>query len=439
MISALILARIHFAVTITFHIIFPAINIGLSLLIFIWEAMYLRTGDKRYYHMVRFWSKIFAMLFGMGVVTGTMMSFMFGLSFGRFSYIVGNVLGPLLSFEVLTAFFLEASFLGVMLFGWNKVGKKFHLFATGMVFFGTCLSAFWIIAANSFMQTPAGHEFANGMIYARDWVSIIFSPSMPYRLSHMLCGSFVSASLITLGISCWFLMKKKDIDVAKLCAKFSGIFLFITITLQIFLGDLHGLNTKDHQPVKLSAIEGHWEDEGESAPLVLFGIPNMQEERNDYEVKIPKLGSIILTHSMNGKITTLKSIPKDERPYVPIVFFSFRIMFGCGVVIFALATYSLYIIRKKKLETAKFFHKFALWSSPLGVIAVISGWYVTECGRQPWLIQGLIKSHEGVTMNLNPYAVIFAIGIMSLIYIVISFFLCKYIKSTLNKGMFHVN
>lgn len=452
-----ILARVYFAVAVTFHIIFPAINIGLSWLILILEGYFVKTGEVKYKKLTLFWSKIFAMLFGVGVVTGITMSFMFGLTFSKLIDFAGNILGPLLSFEVLTAFFLEASFLGVMLFGWNRVSQKMHLFATSMVAFGTTLSAFWILSANSFMQTPSGFEVKGGIMHAVNWIDAIFNPSFGWRFAHMLNGSVITASLFMFGISCYIIKRGKDVDAMKFCAKLSSSILLISSLLQVYLGDSHGLNTLKHQPSKIAAIEGHWENVDGSQPIVIFGVPNVKEERNDYEVSIPYIGSIILTHTLDGKIPALKDIKKEDRPPVSMPFYSFRIMVGLGFWFIILGLWGYSASRRDKIgicyirdltneeknsKCHRFFkpmHKFmtnaAIYSSLLGCVAIISGWYVTEIGRQPWVIYGVMRSVDALTPNLDLHSLIFGISFSSLLYIGVSIVAFLYIKNTIQKGL----
>ena len=444
------LARIYFAVAVTFHIIFPAINIGLAWIISLLEGLCLKTGKDKYLDSAKFWTKIFAMLFGVGVVTGITMSFMFGLTFSRLIDLGGNILGPLLSFEVLSAFFIEASFLGVMLFGWSKVGKKYHFASSLMVAIGATLSAFWILSANSFMQTPDGYAIENGVLIAKDWQKIIFNPSFPYRFTHMLNASFMTASMFVLGISIFKIKKNEAVEKFSLTAKLSSLILIISGILQIFLGDMHGLNTLKYQPTKLAALEGHWENElsdgkSDGQPIVLFGIPNEKEGKNDFEIAIPKLGSIILTHTLDGEIPALKDFPKDQRPPVKMPFFCFRIMVGCGLLMLFIAFWFQIAVRKSWIggvKSAKFslcgifneaMTNIAILSTPVGLIATIAGWYVTEIGRQPWVIYGVLRSKDALTSNLDLSSVIFGICFSSVVYIGVSFILLKYIFTTVKK------
>jgi len=452
-----ILARSYFAFAITFHIIFPAINIGLSWLIFIFECLNFSNKNDKYLSLCKFWTKIFAMLFGIGTVSGILMSFMFGLTFSKFIDFAGNIIGPLLTFEVLTAFFLEASFLGVMIFGRDRVSKKVHLFSTFCVAFGTFLSAFWILSANSFMQTPSGYEIKDEILHVVNWFDVIFSPSFGWRFSHMLNGSLITASLFVFGVSLYFIKKNRDVEIMQKAAKISATILMITSLLQVFLGDSHGLNTLKYQPSKIAAMEGHWYNEDGSQPIILFGIPNKESEQNDYEVKIPVLGSLILTHSLDGKIPALKDIPKSDRPPLFMPFFCFRVMVGLGILFIIIGIWGSIASRRGKIGLGHIFqltlkqkqskcHKFfapihkamlniSIYSSLLGTLAVICGWYVTEIGRQPWVIYGILRSKDSMTPNLDPYSIIFGICFTGIVYLAISIILVRYVVITIKKGL----
>ncbi len=444
------LARIYFVIAITFHIIFPTINIGLAWIISLLEGLYLKTGKEKYLDSAKFWTKIFAMLFGVGVVTGITMSFMFGLTFSKLMDTGGNILGPLLSFEVLSAFFIEASFLGVMLFGWNKVGKKYHFASSLMVAIGATTSAFWILSANSFMQTPDGYALENGILIAKDWQKIIFNPSFPYRFFHMINASIMTASMFVLGISIFKIKKNESLEKFNLTANISSLILIVSGLLQIVLGDMHGLNTLKYQPAKIAALEGHWENEihqdgSKGQPIVLFGIPNEKEQKNDFEISIPKLGSIILTHTLDGEIPALKDFPTDQRPPVKMPFFCFRIMVGSGFLMLFIALWFQVAIRKSwigwknssKSWICNMFNKIminlAIASIPLGVVATIAGWYVTEIGRQPWVVYGVLRSKDAITPNLEIASVIFGICFTSIIYLGLGLILVKYTVMTIKK------
>lgn len=393
----IILSRIQFAFTLSFHILFPTFTIGLAAYLTLWEIAWLKTGKEIYYQLCRFWTKIFALAFGMGVVSGIVLSYEFGTNFSKFSEITGNVLGPLMSYEVLTAFFLEAGFLGIMLFGWKRVTPRVHLFATLMVTIGTLLSAFWILSANSWMQTPSGYRLANGIFYVDNWWHIIFNPSFPYRLMHMVTAAFLASSFMIAGIAAWYLLKQRYMALARATFSISMAVVLILAPLQILLGDMHGLNTLKYQPLKISAMEGRWDTE-RGAPLTLFAMPDIHTETNQYAIDVPKLGSIILTHELNGEIQGLKTVPPQERPYVPIVFYSFRIMVGIGILFLLTAFTAQYLRMRNKLYTTRWFLRWCNIIAPLGFIAVITGWFTTETGRQPWIVYGLLHTKDAASI-----------------------------------------
>ncbi|MEE9290843.1 MAG: cytochrome ubiquinol oxidase subunit I, partial [Alphaproteobacteria bacterium] len=321
----LILSRVQFGFVIAFHIIFPSFTIGLASWLAVLEGQWLRTGDARYRDLYRFWTKIFAVAFGMGVVSGIVMSFQFGTNWSRFSTATGNILGPLLNYEVLTAFFLEAGFLGIMLFGWNRVGPKVHFMATLMVAAGTLVSTFWILSANSWMHTPQGYELRDGVFFPVDWFAIVFNPSFPYRLVHMVTAAYLTTAFVAVGVGAWYLVRERFIREARTMVSMGLGLIAVAAPLQIVFGDLHGLNVLEYQPAKLAAMEGHWETR-RGAPLILFAWPDAAAETNRMEIGIPRLGSLILTHDLDGEIKGLKAWPRDQRPPVAIVFWSFRVM-----------------------------------------------------------------------------------------------------------------
>jgi cytochrome d ubiquinol oxidase subunit I len=398
--SALDLARIQFGFTISFHIIFPAITIGLASYLTVLEACWLRTEKPVYRDLYHFWSKIFAVNFGMGVVSGLVMAYQFGTNWSVFSQFAGSVTGPLLTYEVLTAFFLEAGFLGVMLFGWNRVGPGLHFVSTAMVALGTLISATWILASNSWMHTPQGYQIVDGRVIPTSWFDIIFNPSFPYRLVHMSVAAFLATALLVTASAAWHLLRGRDNPGLRKMMSMGLWMVLLVAPLQAMIGDLHGLNTLKHQPAKIAAIEGHWENhEGEGVPLVVFGWPDMQQEKNHFEIAIPRLGSIVLTHTLDGKIAGLKEFPKEDRPNSTIVFWSFRIMVGLGVLMIALGLWSAWLRWRGKLWHTRAFLHFALWMGPAGVIAILAGWYTTEIGRQPWVIYGLLRTADAVSAH----------------------------------------
>ncbi len=422
--TALELARIQFAFTVSFHIIFPAISIGLASFLAVLEWRWLRTNNPIYQDLFKFWVKIFAVAFGMGVVSGVVMSYQFGTNWSEFSHFAGGVTGPLLAYEVLSAFFLEAGFLGIMLFGWGRVGRKAHFFATLMVAVGTCISMFWILSSNSWMQTPQGFSIENGIVVPQDWFAIVFNPSFPYRLAHMAIAAFMVAALLVAATAAWHLLKGRRDELIKKSFSMALWLILVLAPLQVFIGDAHGLNTLEHQPAKLAAMEGHWEtnyDEG--MPLYLFGIPDMQEERTKYAIAIPNLGSLILTHTKDGTVKGLKDFAAEDRPNATVVFWSFRIMVGLGMLMLLLALFGLWLRKGNRLYENKWFQRFALFMGPTGFIALLAGWFTTEVGRQPWVIYGVMRTKDalspvsaeqvGLTLIIFVvvYCIVFGIGI----------------------------
>jgi cytochrome bd ubiquinol oxidase subunit I len=391
------LARIQFAFTISFHIIFPAFTIGLASWLAVLEWRWLKTGNTVYKEVYRMWVKIFAVTFGMGVVSGVVMSFQFGTNWSVFSDRAGNVLGPLLGYEVLTAFFLEASFLGVMLFGWNRVSPKMHFAATIIVASGTLISAFWILSANSWMQTPQGYRVAaDGLLYPTDWLKIIFNPSFPYRFLHMVTSSYLTTAFVVGGIGAYYLRRNRHVKPARVMLGMAMIMAIFVAPLQAVMGDFHGLNTLEHQPVKVAAMEGIWETK-QGAPLKLFGWPDQEEEKTKYAIEIPKLSSLILTHDLDGEVKGLKEWPKDERPPVAWIFWSFRIMVGMGVLMILTGVTAAILFLRKKLFSKRWFQLWCMAMIPSGFVAVLAGWFVTEIGRQPYIIYGVMRTAEAVS------------------------------------------
>jgi len=395
---ALTLARIQFGFTISFHIVFPAITIGLASYLAVLEASWLKTKNTVYLDLYHFWVKLFSLCFGMGVVSGLVMAYQFGTNWSGFSSVAGSVTGPLLAYEVLTAFFLEAGFLGVMLFGWNKVGPSLHFTATLMVAVGTLVSATWILASNSWMQTPQGFELINGKVIPVDWFKIIFNPSFPYRLVHMVIGAYLATALFVVASGAWQLLRGKDnASVRKMLSM--GLWLILLLApLQVVVGDMHGLNTLKHQPAKIAAIEAHWENKGDEAtPLVLMAWPDMAQEKNHFALEIPVLGSLILRHSLTEQIPALKEFAPQDRPNATIIFWTFRIMVGLGMLMILLAMTSVWLRYKKQLYQHKPFLKFATAMGPAGLIAILAGWFTTEIGRQPWVVYGVLRTADAVT------------------------------------------
>ena len=394
---ALNLARAQFAFVVSFHIIFPAFTIGLASYLMILEGLWLKTDKPVYLRLFKYWRKIFAMAFAMGVVSGIVMSYQFGTNWSVFSDKAGPVIGPLMAYEVLTAFFLEAGFLGVMLFGMGRVSKKLHFLATIMVAFGTLLSATWILSVNSWMQTPQGFGFNEaGQFIPEDWMAIIFNPSFPYRLVHMVLAAYLTTALVVGAVGARHLLKDKaNIDARKMFSMAMWM-LAIVAPLQIFAGDLHGINTLEHQPAKVMAMEGHFESHEHGAPLYLFGIPDQDNQELKYAFGIPKASSLILKHDLNAPLPGLDTIPRENQPPVAIVFWSFRIMVGLGTLMMLFGFYSLFLRFRKKLYDKPRFLKFAVLMGPTGFIAVLAGWVTTEVGRQPFTVYGLLRTSESV-------------------------------------------
>lgn len=419
------LSRIQFGFVVSFHILFPAFTIGLASWLAFVEWRWLRTRDALWRDIYFFWLKIFAVSFGMGVVSGIVMSFQFGTNWAVLSEKAGNILGPLLSYEVLTAFFLEATFLGVMLFGWKRVSDRMHFLATCMVALGTLISTFWILSANSWMHTPAGYAIVDAGLPTwrfepASWWQVIFNPSFPYRLAHMVLAAFLTTCFVIGGVAAGYLLRGVHVEAARRMLRHAVAFAAITVPLQILAGDLHGLNVRDHQPTKLAAMEAHWHHgpAGEGVPLVVFGIPNEAAERNDYEIAIPRLGSIILTHSWDGEIQPLTAVPRAERPPVAPVFWSFRVMVGIGMLMLMLVAASAWAWwRGHLVERARWVWRGWQAMTLSGFVAILAGWYVAEIGRQPYVVYGLLRTSEAgsavstasVWTSLVAFVVVYAI------------------------------
>lgn len=396
--DALLLARIQFGFTVSFHIVFPGLTIGLASYLAVLEGLWLKTGRQVYIDLYHFWSKIFAVAFGMGVVSGLVMAYQFGTNWSEFSRFAGGITGPLLAYEVLTAFFLEAGFLGVMLFGMKRVGPGLHFFSTLAVAVGTLISSTWILASNSWMHTPQGHAVVDGRVVPVDWLAVILNPSFPYRLTHTVLGAFLATALVVASSAAWHLLRKRDGEPVRVMLSMAMWMLLAVAPLQAVVGDAHGLNTLEHQPAKLAAIEGHWENHpGEGVPLILFGIPDMQAEQTRYKIEIPRGASLLLTHSWDGTIPALKDFKPQDRPNSTIVFWTFRVMVGLGVLMIFLALSGLLLRRGGRLYRSPVFLRYALAMGPAGLVAILAGWYTTEIGRQPWIIQGLMRTADAIS------------------------------------------
>lgn len=394
MLDTLLLSRIQFAANISFHILFPTITIALGWLLVYFKIRFDLSQHPVWMRAYRFWVKVFALTFALGVVSGITMSFQFGTNWPGFMETVGNIAGPLLAYEILTAFFLEATMLGIMLFGFNKVPRWLHTLATLLVALGTTLSAFWILVLNSWMQTPAGFEMRDGVAHATDWLAIIFNPSFPYRFTHMLLASALTVCFLVAGISAYRLYRGDNKKAPRLTLKTALFTAAVLAPTQAFVGDLHGLNTLEHQPQKIAAMEGIWHTE-QGAPLVLFAIPDAETQTNRFALEIPKLASLILTHDLNGELKGLNEFPGAHPPVAP-VFYSFRVMVGIGVLMLAVAWWcSLRLYRKGELSPLQY--KVLIGMSFSGWLATLAGWYVTEIGRQPYLVYGVLKTSDAVT------------------------------------------
>jgi cytochrome bd ubiquinol oxidase subunit I len=418
----LLLARLQFAFTISVHIIFPAFSIGSSAYVATLLVLWRRTDQEQFHRLARFWTKIFAVSFAMGVVSGIPMSYEFGTNWSRYSEVVGNVIGPLIGYEVLTAFFLEATFLGVMLFGWKRVPPWLHVTSAVLVAFGTMVSGFWILAANSWMQTPAGHVVRDGIAYPASWLHIVFNPSFPYRFAHMMTAAYLTTSVVVLAVGARYTLVGAYPQEARTMMRMGLGMVAALAPLQLLLGDLHGLNTLHHQPAKIAAIEAHWDDK-RPARLILFAVPDQKGERNRAEISVPYLGSIILTHSLNGRVPSLKDLPSEDRPRVAIVFFAFRIMVGIGLTLLAIGAVGAWLWWRKKLFETRWFLRAVGFAWPLGFIAILAGWVTTESGRQPYAAYGILRTADAVSPVLGAavatslaafivvYTVVFGIGV----------------------------
>ena len=414
----IVLARIQFGFTVSFHFIFPSFSIGLASYLAVLEGLWLRTKQQVYLDLFQFWLKIFAVAFAMGVVSGIVMSYQFGTNWSVFSDKTGPVLGPLLAYEVLTAFFLEAGFLGVMLFGMKKVGPGLHFAATCCVAVGTFISAFWILSANSWMQTPVGYAVnAEGQfVNAGSWATIVFNPSFPYRLVHTVTGAYLTTALVVGAVGAWHLLHDKTDQRARVMFSMAMWMAAIVAPVQILAGDEHGLNTLVYQPAKVMAMEGHFHSHPKGAPLILFGIPDQTNQRMDYAIEIPKLSSLILKHDMNAPLAGLDTIPRDKQPPVAILFWSFRIMVGLGLAMFGLGIWSLIARGSGKLYDWPWLHRAGVLMGPAGFVAVIAGWITTEVGRQPYTVYGLLETAKSASPLAAP-----AVGASLVAFVIVYF------------------
>jgi cytochrome d ubiquinol oxidase subunit I len=412
-----ILSRLQFGWVIAWHILLPAFTLGLASYIAVLEGLHLATGRAVYLRLSDFWIRIFAVSFGMGVVSGIVMPFQFGTNWSRFSDATADVLAPLLAYEGLMAFFLEAAFLGVLLFGRRLVPGWAHFVAALMVAAGTLFSAFWILAANSWMQTPAGYQIAGGRFQPKDWLLVVFSPSFPYRLAHTVVAFYVTTGFVVVGVGAYYLRRARFAEEARSMVSMTLWLLTVLVPLQVFLGDQHGLNTLAHQPAKLAAIEAHWETSSR-VPLTLFALPDQASATNHYAIDIPVLGSLVLTHDPNGTVRGLKEWPPDEWPTVVLPFFAFRVMVGIGFVMLALVALSWWLRARRLLFAAGWFLRCCEFAAPLGFLAVLAGWITTETGRQPWTVYGLLRTADSVSPSLSGADVLISLIGYAVVYLV---------------------
>lgn len=428
----LILSRIQFAFTISFHIIFPAFTIGLSAYIASLLVLWHWKKQESYQLLARFWTKIFAVSFAMGVVSGLVLSYQFGTNWSKFSEIVGNVIGPVIGYEVLTAFFLEASFLGILLFGWKRVPPWLHTFSAILVAFGTALSGFWILSANSWMHTPAGYEVIEGVAYPRDWLAIIFNPSFPYRFCHMMSAAYLTTSVVVLGVGAKYLLANVYEEQAKTMVHMGLGMVLLLAPLQLVIGDLHGLNTSQYQPAKIAAMEGHWNG-SKPGSLVLFAVPSEKQEKNLFEIAIPNLGSFIITHHWNGLFPGLLDFSREDRPPVMNVFYGFRLMVGIGLLFILIGFTGGILWLTGRLEKARFYLKFVSYCWPLGFIAILSGWIVTESGRQPWIVSGVLRTRDALS-PVDGLSVAISLALFLIVYSMVFSTGIYYIRKMIQKG-----
>jgi cytochrome d ubiquinol oxidase subunit I len=402
-VSALTLARFQFAFTVSFHFIFPAFSIGLASYLAVLEGLWLKTGRDVYLILFKYWLKIFAIAFGMGVVSGIVMAYQFGTNWAAFSDKAGPVIGPLMAYEVLSAFFLESGFLGVMLFGLDRVGKKLHFMATCLVAFGTTVSAFWIIVVNSWMQTPQGYAIAaNGQFYATSWLEVIFNPSMPYRLAHTLLGAYLTTALVVGAVGAWHLLKDRKLGrvaqpATRIMFAMAMAMVAVTAPLQVLAGHEHGVNTLEHQPAKIAALEGHYESHDRAAPLILFGVPDDAAQQMHYKLEIPAIGSLILQHDVEASTVGLDKVKPENRAKVALPFYAFRVMVGLGMLMLLLGGWAAFKAWRGQLFAAPLLHRLALAMGPAGFVAVLAGWITTETGRQPFTIFGVLRTAQSAS------------------------------------------
>ncbi|MEA2120119.1 cytochrome ubiquinol oxidase subunit I [Halovibrio sp. HP20-50] len=430
----LVLSRLQFAFVVSFHAIFPVFTIGLASYIALLHGLFFKTQNPAWDRLSLFWTKVFAVVFGMGVVSGIVMSFQFGTNWSNFSQASSNFLGPMLSYEVVTAFFLEAAFLGVLLFGRGKVPQGVHLFAAIMVAVGTFISSFWILSANSWLHTPAGVELIDASFHVTSWREAIFNPSFPYRFMHMAVASFLTGGFVVAGVSAWFLLRDRDPEANRRALSMCLWLLLFLAPTQAVIGDFHGINTLEHQPTKVAAMEGHWET-STNVPLLLFAIPDQEAQTNHFEVGIPSLASLILTHSPDGEVPGITEAAPDEQPPVLIVFWAFRVMVGIGLLMIAVSLTGLVLRRKGRIYSQRLFLKALAAMIPLPFAAVLAGWIVTESGRSPWLVYGMMTHAEGLTPSLTGPMALFTLIGYALVYGVVFYAGVYYLTRVVRNGM----
>ena len=426
------LSRIQFAFLIAFHFLLPAFTIGLASYIAVLEGLHLWTRRQAYLRLSAFWVRIFAVSFGMGVVSGIVMPFQIGTNWSRYAELTAAIVGPLMGYEALTAFFLEAAFLGVLLFGRKLVPPWVHFASALIVAAGTLFSAFWILSANSWMQTPAGFRVVDGRFVPVDWLQAIFNPSFPYRLAHTVVAVYLTTAFTVIGVAAWYLRRGRHPEESRVMVTMGMLLATVLLPLQALIGDLHGVNTLEHQPQKLAAIEGIWQG-GSGQPAILFAVPDEQQEMNHAEIGIPKLGSLYLTHSWDGHVKGLKDFPKEERPPVALPFFAFRAMVGMWLLMMAVTTWA-WIVRSRRYASPAFLRA-AVWSIPTGYIAVTAGWTTTEVGRQPWVVYGHLRTADAVSPNLTGGDVATSLALYVAVYAIIFGAGVYYLGRLVQRGM----
>lgn len=430
----LFLSRVQFALLIAFHFLLPAFTIGLASYIAVLEGLFLWTRRPVYLRLSAFWIRIFAVSFGMGVVSGIVMPFQFGTNWSRYSELTAAIVGPLMGYEALTAFFLEAAFLGVLLFGRKLVPQWAHFASAIVVASGTLFSAFWILAANSWMQTPAGFEIVDGHFVPTEWLQVIFNPSFPYRFGHTVIAVYLTTAFTVIGVAGWYLRRGRHTDESRVMIMMGMLLASVLLPLQVVVGDLHGLNTLEYQPQKLAAMEGIWES-GPGQPAILFAIPDDSLEKNHAEVSIPKLASLYLTHDWEGRVRGLKDFAREDRPPVAVPFFAFRVMVGMWLIMLAITVWGWILRARGTLYKSSFFLRAAIWSIPLGYIAVTAGWLTTEVGRQPWVVYEHLRTANAVTPSLTGPDVAVSLAAYVLVYAIIFGAGVYYLMRLVQRGM----